>query len=122
MRSRIITVIGLAVIGLPAIIYGGVFYYLLMGTFLVGGAWEYVRLFRAVHYEPNEIVTVGGVLVIATARFFFAEAASSSHNSYMVFFQKNSVTPFLENIFLWGIFSGALVSNRAEAMSWPERR
>ena len=24
--------------------------------------------------------------------------------------------------FLAGIFSGALVSNRAEAMSWPERR
>jgi phosphatidate cytidylyltransferase len=32
-------------------------------------------LFRAVQYEPNDIVTVGGVLVIATARFFFAGAA-----------------------------------------------
>jgi phosphatidate cytidylyltransferase len=74
-RTRILTVLVLTVIGLPAIIYGGVFYYLLMGTFLVGGAWEYVRLFRAVQYEPNEIVTVGGVLVIATARFFFPEMA-----------------------------------------------
>ena len=75
MRNRVLTVLGLTVIGLPAIIYGGVFYYLLMGTFLVGGAWEYVKLFRAVHHEPNEIVTVGGVLVIATARFFFPQAA-----------------------------------------------
>jgi phosphatidate cytidylyltransferase len=75
MRSRILTALGLAVIGLPAIIFGGVFYYLLMGTFLVGSAWEYVRLFRAVQFEPNEIVTVGGVLVIATARFFFPEFA-----------------------------------------------
>jgi phosphatidate cytidylyltransferase len=74
-RTRILTVLALTVIGLPAIIYGGVFYYLLMGTFLVGGAWEYVRMFRAVQYEPNEIVTVGGVLVIATARFFFPQAA-----------------------------------------------
>jgi phosphatidate cytidylyltransferase len=75
MLKRTLTALGLAVIGLPAIIYGGVFYYLVMGIVLVGSAWEYVRLYRAVQYEPNEIVTIGGVLVIATARFFFAEAA-----------------------------------------------
>jgi phosphatidate cytidylyltransferase len=65
----------LAAIGLPAIIYGGLFYFLLMAVFLIGAAWEYVRLFRAVQYEPSEIVTVGGVLVIATARFFLVDAA-----------------------------------------------
>jgi len=65
----------LAAVGLPAVILGGVFYFLLMGVFLVGGAWEYVRMYRAVQYEPHEIVTIGGVLVIATARFFFAEYA-----------------------------------------------
>jgi phosphatidate cytidylyltransferase len=72
---RSITALGLAVIGLPAIIYGGVFYYLVMGIVLAGSAWEYVRLYRAVQYEPNEIITIGGVLGIATARFFFVEAA-----------------------------------------------
>jgi phosphatidate cytidylyltransferase len=46
-----------------------------MGIFLVGGAWEYARLYRAVQLEPSEIITVGGVLVIATARFFFADLA-----------------------------------------------
>jgi len=76
MLRRTLTALGMAAVGLPAIIYGGVFYYLLMGTFLVGGAWEYVRLYRAVKYEPNEIVTVGGVLVIVTARFFFTGAAT----------------------------------------------
>src|SRR6185369_11164799 len=50
-----------------------VFYFLVIGLFLVGGAWEYVRLYRAVQFEPQEIVTIGGVLVIATARFFFKE-------------------------------------------------
>jgi phosphatidate cytidylyltransferase len=75
MLRRTLTALGLAVIGLPAIIYGGVFYYLVMGIVLAGSAWEYIRLYRAVHYEPNEIVTVGGVLSIATARFFFAGAA-----------------------------------------------
>jgi phosphatidate cytidylyltransferase len=76
MLKRTLTALALAAVGLPALIFGGVFYYLFMGAFLVGGAWEYVRMYRAVQYEPHEIVTVGGVLVIATARFFFAEYAT----------------------------------------------
>jgi phosphatidate cytidylyltransferase len=75
MRRRALTALALIAIGLPAIIYGGVFYWVLITIFLVGGAWEFVRLYRAVQFEPHEIVTVGGVLVIATARFFFADAA-----------------------------------------------
>jgi len=75
MFRRTLTALALAAVGLPAIFYGGVFYFLLMGAFLVGGAWEYARMYRAVQLEPNEIVTIGGVLVIATARFFFADYA-----------------------------------------------
>lgn len=75
MPRRTLTALVMIAIGVPAIVYGGVFYYLLMGGFLVGGAWEYVRLYRAVKYEPNELVTVGGVLVLVTARFFFADFA-----------------------------------------------
>ena len=75
MLRRTFTALVLAVVGLPAIIYGGLFYFLLIAVFLIGAAWEYVRLFRAVHYEPSEIVTVGGVFVIAAARFFFVDAA-----------------------------------------------
>ena len=75
MPRRILTALAMAAIGLPAIIYGGVFYFLLMGGFLVVGSWEFVRLYRAVKYEPNELVTVGGVLVLVTARFFFADIA-----------------------------------------------
>jgi hypothetical protein len=73
MRRRLITALGLAVIGLPAIIFGGVFYYLLMGTFLIGAAWEYVHFFRAVKFDPNMIVTVGGVAVVTFMRMFFPE-------------------------------------------------
>src|SRR5215208_5992574 len=75
MPRRILTALGLAVIGLPAIIYGGVFYYVLIAILLTGSAWEYARMYRAVRSEPNQIVTVGSVLVIATARFFFTQAA-----------------------------------------------
>ena len=72
MRRRTITALALAVVGLPAILFGGIFYFLLMGTFLVGSAWEYVRLFRAVKYEPQEIITVGGVFLIALTRVPFS--------------------------------------------------
>src|SRR5688572_24925594 len=75
MLRRTLTALGLAVIGLPAIIYGGVFYFLLIAIVLAGCAWEYVRMFRAVHFEPNQIITIGGVLVLVTARFFFPQAA-----------------------------------------------
>ena len=73
MPRRVLTALAMAAVGLPAIIYGGVFYFLLLTIFLVGSAWEFVRLYRAVQYEPHENVTIGGVLVIATARFFFSE-------------------------------------------------
>ena len=75
MPRRVLTALAIAAVGLPAVIYGGVFYFLIMSIFLVGSAWEFVRLYRAVQYEPNEVVTIGGVLVIATARFFFPEYA-----------------------------------------------
>jgi phosphatidate cytidylyltransferase len=75
MPKRVLTALGLAAVGLPAIIYGGVFYYLLIAVVLAGSAWEYVRMFRAVHYEPHQMITIGGVLVLATARFFFIQAA-----------------------------------------------
>lgn len=75
MPRRVLTALAMAAVGLPAIIYGGVFYFLVMAVFITGGAWEFVRLYRAVQYEPHEVVTVGGVLVVVTARFFFPDYA-----------------------------------------------
>jgi phosphatidate cytidylyltransferase len=71
MRKRVITALGLAAIGLPAILFGGIFYYLLMGTFLIGATWEYVNLFRAAKFEPQLHITVGGVALISIMRMFF---------------------------------------------------
>ncbi|MBI5825907.1 MAG: phosphatidate cytidylyltransferase [Chloroflexi bacterium] len=75
MRRRLITALGLALIGMPAIILGGIFYFLLMATFLIGAAWEYVHLFRAVKFEPQMQITVGGVALVLIARMFFPEYA-----------------------------------------------
>jgi len=70
MRRRLVTAFGLALIGMPAILLGGVFYFLLMATFLIGAAWEYVHLFRAVKADPNMYIAVGGVALILYVRMF----------------------------------------------------
>ncbi len=75
MRKRLITALGLALIGVPAILFGGIFYYLLLGTFLIGAAWEYVHLFRAVKFEPQMFITVGGVALVTFTRMFFPDQA-----------------------------------------------
>lgn len=75
MRRRLITALALALFGLPAIVIGGIPYFLLMGTFLIGAAWEYVHLFRAVKFEPHMFATAGGVTAVAFARMFFPEFA-----------------------------------------------
>ncbi len=75
MRRRTLSALGLAAIGLPAIIFGGVLYFFLMGTFLIGAAWEYVYLFRAVKLQPQLYITVGGVTLITLTRAFFPQYA-----------------------------------------------
>jgi phosphatidate cytidylyltransferase len=75
MRRRLFTVLILTLIGVPAIIIGGIFYFLLMATFLLGATREYVHLFRAVQLEPNMKITIGGVAFVIFARMFFPEYA-----------------------------------------------
>jgi phosphatidate cytidylyltransferase len=71
MRSRVITSLALVLIGMPAIILGGFFYFILISIFIVGAAWEYVRMFQAVNFQPGMVVTVGGVGLVLVARMFF---------------------------------------------------
>ncbi len=76
MRRRLITTIVLALIGMPAILLGGIFYFLLMGTFLIGAIWEYVQLFRAVKFQPQIHITISGVTLILLSRAFFPQYAA----------------------------------------------
>lgn len=75
MPKRIVTALGLTAIGLPAIILGGIFYFAAIAVILVGGAREFVRMYRATGFEPHEWISAGGVLLIAAARFFFPSTA-----------------------------------------------
>ncbi len=75
MLRRLITTLLLLLIGMPAILLGGVFYFLLIGTFLIGSAWEYVQLYRAAKVEPQMHITIGGVTLILLARMFLPQVA-----------------------------------------------
>ncbi len=85
MRRRLITALGLAAFGLPAIMFGGIFYYALMGTFLIGATWEYVNLFRAVKLEPHMVITVGGVAIVTITRMFFPAYAQPAFAASILF-------------------------------------
>ena len=75
MRQRVLTALAMGLVGLPAVVSGGFFYFLVVSVLLAGAAWEYVRLFHIVNYEPQPIIVIGGVFLIAFARAFFVEAA-----------------------------------------------
>ncbi len=73
MLRRTITALSLLAIGVPLVILGGPFFFVMIGVFVVGAAWEYVQMFKAASYDANGIVTVGGVFLILAAQAFLPE-------------------------------------------------
>ncbi len=78
MVKRTVTALILLAIAMPAVLFGGVPFFLLIGFFVVLAAWEYVHLFRAANYQPSMPVTVGGTLAILIARGFYPEFAAAA--------------------------------------------
>ena len=68
MLKRSLTALVLAAIGLPASIYGGIYFWLMMAVFLTVAAWEYVNLMRGADFQPAMVITVGGVFTIFSVR------------------------------------------------------
>lgn len=78
MAKRVVTSLILMVFGLPALLLGGIPYYLFMTVFLLGASWEYVRIFRAVDLKPSLALTMAGVLAITLTRAFYPQVASEA--------------------------------------------
>jgi phosphatidate cytidylyltransferase len=70
MRRRLVTALALAFIGLPAILFGGFFYFVLLSIFILGAAWEYIRMFQGVKFQPGLVLMIGGVALILITRMF----------------------------------------------------
>jgi phosphatidate cytidylyltransferase len=75
MLKRTGTALAIAAVGLPAVILGGPFFFIVMSVFLVGAALEYVHMFRAVGFCAAEKLTVGGVFLLLGLRAFLPEYA-----------------------------------------------
>jgi phosphatidate cytidylyltransferase len=70
MVRRTVTALVLIVTILPAIYFGGVFYFLYMSIFVVTAALEYAHIFQTTKFEPSLVLTVGGSLLLLFMRTF----------------------------------------------------
>jgi phosphatidate cytidylyltransferase len=77
LKQRVIASIVMAAIGIPAIVFGGIYYILLIGFFLVMASWEYVKIFQVAKFAPSMIVTVGGVFLILVFRSYLRDFSSA---------------------------------------------
>jgi phosphatidate cytidylyltransferase len=75
MLRRTVTALALLCIGLPAVMLGGPFFFVLISIFVVGAAREYVLMFRAAQLEASLPLTMGGVFLILAARAFLPDLA-----------------------------------------------
>ncbi len=70
MRRRALTSLLMIVLGLPGLLIGGPFYFLVVAVFLGIAAWEYVDMAHSGGFHASRPLVVGGVFVIIAARAF----------------------------------------------------
>jgi phosphatidate cytidylyltransferase len=73
LMKRALASLVMAAIGIPAIIYGGIYYFLLMSFFLLMAAWEYVKIFQVAKSAPSMLITVGGVFLLLVFRSYLPD-------------------------------------------------
>ena len=83
MVKRTVTALSLLIIAMPAVLWGGIWFFLLIGFFIVLASWEYTQMFRAVHMQPTAPIIVGGTILLLATRsqsvthFFFPSVVFS---------------------------------------------
>ncbi len=78
MRNRVISALILLVIGMPALLMGGIPYYIVIGFFLVMAGWEYVNIATACGARLSRWPVVIGVVAITATRYFFPAVATAT--------------------------------------------
>lgn len=64
----------LAVIGIPAIYFGGLYFFIVFSAMTAIAAWEFGRLFRPLDVKPFTVLTAGGTLMVLLSRAYFPYA------------------------------------------------
>jgi len=75
MVKRTVTALILLAFGMPALLFGGVPYFVFLGFFILVATYEYTKLFQAMKIEPSRWITVGGVFLILVTRDFYPEVS-----------------------------------------------
>lgn len=78
MLKRTLAAIVLALVGIPAVIFGGVYYFIVVALLLCIAAWEFGRIFRAAGCHASTLLLVGGVLFVLAARAYFPDLAPAA--------------------------------------------
>ena len=71
--NRELAALILAVIGIPAIYFGGLYFFIVFSGMVAIAAWEFGRLFRPLDVQPFTALTVGGTLMVLLSRAYFPE-------------------------------------------------
>lgn len=76
--SRVLTALVLAAIGIPAIYFGGIWFFIPFAILICIAAWEFARLFQAVGVQASGSLAVAGVLLILAARAYRLDLAAAA--------------------------------------------
>jgi len=76
--KRTLAAFVLAVIGIPAMIMGGHFYFALIMLLLGIATWEYGQIFRSAGYNASALLLVGGVVLLVTLRVYLSILAPTA--------------------------------------------
>ena len=74
--NRELAALILAVIGIPAIYFGGLYFFIVFAGMTAIAAWEFGRLFRPLDVQPLTVLTVGGTLLVLISRAYFPFAVN----------------------------------------------
>lgn len=77
LGTRVIAALILAAIGIPAVILGGMLYFLVITLFLCLAAWEYVQLFKTAGFQASSLFVVGGTAALLVSRAYFPADAGA---------------------------------------------
>jgi phosphatidate cytidylyltransferase len=69
--NRELAALILAVIGIPAIYFGGPYFFIIFSGMTAIAAWEFGRLFQPLDVKPFAVLTVGGTLLVLLSRAYF---------------------------------------------------
>lgn len=73
--KRTLAALALAAIGIPAMIFGGLYFFVLILALLCVATWEYGQIFRSAGYHASTPLMVAGTLIILVLRSYFPSLA-----------------------------------------------